>query len=170
MATMKITGGILAPYGVGRPCVFTLHSRDLTASPNLSAPWDTGLPLIGRSFKAGQSINVSGAMAGDQTLRSGPVFYKGTYFPQLWFTGSFAFAGTPVAAPANSTKPVSVRTKFEVTGSFSGFADNTLGETGPAVFSFTIAGKGQATLQLSASYISGPDKIRDQVLLVYAFK
>lgn len=171
MAILKITGGILAPYGLMKPCEFTVHSKTLTASPNLAAVWDTGLPLVGKSYKAGQDIKVSGQMAGDQTLRTGPAVYEGKYYEKLWFTGSFKFVGEPVACPADSNKPISVRTKFSVTGGFSGFKDNTLGDTGPAIFTFdAIEGKGQATIQLGPSVLDGNVKRREQILLVYAFK
>jgi hypothetical protein len=149
----KVTEGLLCFYGVaGRG--FTLHTKNLMATFELG---DTGsFPIPSNPYKAGDIIDISGNLAGGQTLRSGPCYYNGTSHPKLWYEGSFEFHAQPIAAPGNSSSPVAIRTPFKFKGSLRAYQSNNISGTGgPAVFDVALIGKGRATVNLGASYDVG---------------
>ena len=153
MATLKVTAGLLVFYGVsGR--AFTLRAKNLVATLQLA---DTGsFPIPSVPYQAGNLINISGNLAGGQTLRNGPAYYNGTSYPKLWYEGSLVFTAQKIAAPGSSASPVSVQMPFKFKGTLKAYpSDNSSGGGGVAVFDVALAGKGEATAFLSASFDVG---------------
>ena len=164
----KVTAGLLVFYGVsGR--ALTLQAKDLVATLQLG---DTGsFPIPSGPFQPGSIINISGNLVGDQTLKNGPAYYKGTSYPRLWYEGSLAFTAKPVPAPANSAIPVSVHTSFTFKATLKAYQSNNInGGGGPAVINLALTGKGHATAILGASFnVGGGTLARDVRVWVYDF-
>ena len=153
MTQSRITEGLLYFYGVsGRG--FTLQTKNLMATLELG---DTGsFPIPSNPYKAGDIINISGNLAGGQTLRSGPAYYNGTGYPKLWYEGSLEFRANPIAAPGDSSSRVAIRAPFKFKGNLKAYQSNNIsGGGGPVVFHVALIGRGRATVNLGASYDVG---------------
>jgi hypothetical protein len=163
-----LTGGSLFGTGSSTPD-FNFEAKDLAVAFRLG---DGGsFPLVISVVTAGSSFNASGTLAGDQTLRFGPVDYQGVSYPSLFFTGSLQFTATPVVIPANSAAPLQLNTKFKLSGTLSAFQNNPFtGPPGPAVFEATLTGKGTAGVRCSPSHPSGGSTVRDVSSLFFGFE
>jgi hypothetical protein len=162
-----LTGGSLFGTGSTTPD-FNFAAKDLTVVVRLG---DAGsFPLVGTIVTAGSSFNASGTLAGDQTLRFGPVEFQGIAYSQLFFTGSLQFTAKPVIIPADSATPLQLKTKFSVAGMFNAYHNNPfIGDPGPAVFEATLKGGGTALVRCSASHSLGATTVRDVSSLFFGF-
>lgn len=171
MAALKVVGGLLVFYGTtGRSFTIRTPKCKLVATLDLA---DTGgFPIPGGPYVPGATINISGILAGDQTLRFGPAHYDGVSYPRRWYEGSFEFKAQQIVAPGNSASARTVQTPFTMKGFLRGFAaNNNLGNGGPATFDEPLAGRGTATLVLGPSYvIGGTQQARDARLWMYEFE
>jgi len=126
----------------------TLKAGEMIATFSLS---DTGSFPVPGIYSAGDSLNISGNLAGDQTLRFGPAHYGDRNYAQLWYEGALAFTARPFILPPGSSAPLTIHTPFTFAGSLKGYeSSNISGGGGPAVFDLALAGKGQATATFSA--------------------
>ncbi len=168
MTTLRVTEGLLFFYGLtGRG--LTLQTKDLMATLELA---DTGsFPIPSNPYKAGDVINISGNLAGDQTLRNGPAYYNGTSYPKLWYEGSLEFHARPITAPGDSSNPVAIRTTFKFSGNLRAYQSNNIsGGGGPAVFDVALIGRGRATVHLGTSHdVGGGTLVRDARAWLYYF-
>jgi hypothetical protein len=91
-----VTGGSLCLIGSsGRD--FNFEAKDLTVTVSLG---DAGsFPIVAGAVTAGSSFNPSGTLAGEQTLRFGPVDFQGVSYASLFFSGSLQFAANPEQRP-----------------------------------------------------------------------
>jgi len=154
--------GLLCIYSTsGR--VLTLSAGELIATFNLG---DTGSFPVPGIYSAGDSVNISGNLAGDQTLRFGPAHYNNKNYSQLWYEGVLAFTAKPFVLPPSSTVSISLHTPFTFTGNLKAYESNNIsGGGGPAVFDLDLTGKGQATAIFSASN----NNARSVMTLLYYF-
>ncbi len=168
MATLKVNGGILFFYGTtGRG--LTLQTKNLMATFDLG---DTGsFSIPSGPHQSGEVVDISGNLAGDQTLRSGPAYHKGKKYPKLWYEGSLEFSAVPLTVPGDSARPVAVRTRFTFQGTLKSFlSSNISGQGGPAVFDMALTGGGTATAFFSASHSAGANLlVRDVLAQSYSF-
>lgn len=168
MATLKVNGGILFFYGTtGRG--LTLQTKNLMATFDLG---DTGsFSIPSGPHRAGEEVDTSGNLAGDQTLRFGPAYHEGKQYPKLWYAGSLAFRAVPLTVPHDSARPVAVRTRFTFEGTLKAFLSNNIsGQGGPAVFDVALTGGGTATAFFSASHSAGASLlVRDVLAQSYSF-
>jgi len=163
--TSIVSEGLLYMYSTGGQG-FTLQAQGLVATLNLS---DTGsFPILG-SYDAGDSVNLSGNLAGDQTLHSGPAYYNTKSYSKLWYEGSLSFTATSFTLPPNSPDPVTVSTPFTFAGNLRSFESNNIsGGGGPVVFDIAFSGKGRATAIFSvANSGTCPQNRCVQALLYY---
>lgn len=153
MIPLDVTEGVLLFYGITARGL-TLRAKDLGATFDLA---DTGsFSIPSNPLKAGDAINISGNLAGGQTLRSGPAYYEGEVYSKLWYEGSLEFHATPVIVPPDSSNPVAIRTPFKFMGNLKAYQSNNIsGGGGPAVLDIALIGRGQATADLCASYDDG---------------
>ncbi len=168
MTALRVTSGQLVFYGVsGRG--LTLKSKELIATLDLA---DTGsFSIPSGPFKAGDVVNVSGNLTGDQTLRFGPANYLGTSHAKLWYEGSLQFAVRAELAPASSNKPVTMHPRFAFRGNLKAFAASNVSGGGAPVFDVALAGHGRSTIVLGASYdIGGGVLARDIHAWYYDFR
>jgi len=165
-STVKISEAVLYFYGINARG-FTLRAKNLMATLNLA---DSGsFPVLG-AYKAGEVINISGTLAGEQTLHSGPAYYDGKRYPKLFYEGSLVFNANRFALPPDSSHSVSIRVPFAFTGNLKAYeSSNISGGGGPAVFDVVLSGKGQATANFGASYNVGSGRARDILTLFYYF-
>ena len=162
-----VTGGSLCLIGSsGRD--FNFKSTDLTVAFRLG---DAGsFPIVVGIVSAGSSFNPSGTLAGEQTLKSGPVEFQGVAYASLFFSGSLQFTADPVVIPADSAVPLQLKTKFTLSGTLSAFHNNPfVGPPGPAVFEATLDGHGSTVVRCSASHPSGATMVRDLTSLFFGF-
>lgn len=164
MSSLNVNEAVLYFYGTNAH-EFTLHTRHLMATLYLS---DTGSFPVDRPCRADDVVNLSGLLAGGQTLRHGPAYYNGKRYSKLFYEGSVAFNATPFSLPPDSALPVSIRTRFRLAGNLKAYeSDNISGGGGPPVFDVTLGGNGHATANFGASYDSGSSQIRDTLALFY---
>lgn len=168
MTIANVTGGVLFFYGIeGRG--LTVQAKDLMTTFDLA---DTGsFSVPSGPHKAGDIINISGNIAGGQTLRFGPVYYKGTSYPKLWYEGSLEFRAAPITVPRDSSQPVAVHTRFTLEGTLKAYKSNNIsGGGGPAVFDVALTGRGKTTAYFDASHDAGLHKlVRDVRAWFYSF-
>jgi len=167
MTPLDVNEGLLFFYGItGRG--LTLRTKDLMATFDLA---DTGsFSIPSNPLKAGDIINISGILAGGQTLRSGPAYYQGTSYSKLWYEGSLEFHATSITVPPDSSSPVAIGTAFTFKGNLTAYHSNNIsGAGGPAVLDVALLGRGQATVSLCASYAGGNSLVRDVRTWFYYF-
>lgn len=168
VAKVKITEGILFFYGTsGRG--LTLHAKHLMATLELG---DTGsFPIPSNPYRAGEIIDITGTLAGGQSLRNGPAYYNGASFPKLWYEGSLEFLVHDIISPADSSQPVAKYAAFRLRGNLRAYqANNVAGNGGPPVFDVRLVGKGRATVHLSPSRDLGGGSLgRDARAWLYSF-
>lgn len=168
MPTLKVSGGILFFYGT-TPRGLTLQTKNLMTTFDLG---DTGsFSIPSGPHQSGEVVDISGNLAGDQTLRVGPAYYEGTKYPKLWYEGSLEFHAVPLTVPGVSALPVAVCTRFTFAGTLKAYLSNNIsGGGGPAVFDVALTGGGVATAYFSASRSAGANLlVRDVLTQSYSF-
>jgi len=162
-----VTGGSLCLIGSGGRD-FNFKAKDLTVAFRLG---DAGsVPIVATVVTAGSSFNASGTLAGEQTLRFGPVEFQGVAHASLFFSGSLQFTAKPVVIPADSATPLQLKKKFTFGGTLSAYHNNPfVGPPGPAVFEATLKGSGTVVVRCSASHPSGAATVRDLTSLFFGF-
>ena len=162
-----VTGGSLFGSGSSAPD-FNFEAKDLAVAFRLG---DAGsFPIVAVVVTAGSSFNASGTLAGEQTLRSGPVDFKGVSYTKLFFSGELDFTAEPVVIPSDSATPLQLSTKFTFGGTLSAYHNNPfVGPPGPAVFEAKLKGHGTAVLRCSASQPVGATMVRNLTSLFFAF-
>ena len=162
-----VTGGSLCGIGSsGRD--FNFEAKDLTVAFRLG---DAGsLPIVAVVVTAGSSFDASGSLAGEQTVRFGPVDFQGVSYPSLFFSGSLQFTADPVVIPPDSATPLLLSTKFTFGGTLSAYHNNPfVGPPGPAVFEAKLKGHGTTVVRCSASHPAGATMVRDLTSLFFGF-
>lgn len=166
MTNQTVIGGMLFFYGTAEHGL-TLQTKDLMATFALA---DTGSFLIPNSPIIGEIADVSGNLAGDQTLRFGSAYYEGTRYAKLWYEGSLEFRAAPITVPRHSSNPVAVRTRFAFEGTLTAYeSNNVFGGGGPAVLDMVLAGGGTATAYFGAAHSVGSTLVRDLLAQCYSF-
>jgi len=142
-----VNEGLLYIYSVSTHGLI-LKTKDLIANLNLG---DSGSFPVPNVYGAGATVNLSGNLAGDQTLRNGPGYYQTRSYSTLWYEGALAFTATPFVLPAASSSALSITTPFTLSGNLKGFESNNINGNAPQVFDVTLTGKGQLTAKFSAA-------------------
>src|SRR5262245_26156376 len=147
---------------------FNFEARNLTVAFRLG---DSGsFPITATPVTAGLSFNASGTLAGEQTLKTGPVDFQGVSYPSLFFNGSLLFAADPVTIPADSASPLPLSTPLKLSGTLNAYHNNPfVGPPGPPVFQAKLKGHGHAEIRCSASHAVGATITRDLTSLFFGF-
>ncbi len=139
-----ITGGSLFIFG-GNAAGFGLETHDFAIQFRLG---DIGSFPIALMVSAGDTINLSALLAGDQTLNVGVADVGGQVYPQLFFTGVLQFHALPIVVPADSGLPVHRTTHFTLDGNLQAYHNNPfIGPPGPPVFDVALSGGGRTTVR-----------------------
>lgn len=165
MSTLTVKEAALYFYGTSARGL-TLQARDLMVTCELA---DAGsFPTLGGPYQAGDNVNISGQLAGEQTLRHGPVYFNGKRYATLHFEGSLVVTAAPFVVPPLSSSPVDIRTAFGLSGTLKAYASSNIsGNGGPAVFEYGLNGKGYATAHFSSPHPAGNQQVTEILSLFY---
>ena len=158
-----VIGGSLM-VTAGHAPALAIETRDFAIAFSLA---DSGSFLVPNALTAGTSVDPSGNLAGDQTLRFGLVDFRGSVRPQLWFTGTLAFSATAFTVPADSASILHVTTPFTLSGDLQAFPSNPfLGNPGMSLLDIRLKGKGKVTTRLTGAHAG----VRSVTSLFFAFR
>lgn len=166
MAIETVTGGMLFFLGT-RARGLTLQTRKLIASINTADTGSFSIPMVAET---GKTIDVSGNLSGDQTLKSGTGYYDGTTYTELWYAGTLKFNAEPITVPGGPPGPAVKRSRFEFDGTLRAHRQRiTATGGGPAVFDVELSGAGKATIYFSAAQAQGSQMLRSVIAQFYGF-